>query len=107
MEQRLTNPIQIRMGGYGPATTGFSRALKFFGDRLAQQFGDRVAIKCVWNIMDLGYRAEDVRWLVEYGLLTLGYMCTAILPWLPRGYGFLPTPRFIAVHGSSLQYNLR
>ena len=30
----MTDPIQIRMGGYGPATTGFSRALKFVGDHL-------------------------------------------------------------------------
>ena len=26
--------IQIRMGGYGPPTTGFSKSLKFIGDRL-------------------------------------------------------------------------
>jgi hypothetical protein len=30
----MTDPIQIRMGGYGPATTGFSRALKHIGERL-------------------------------------------------------------------------
>src|ERR1700731_1055235 len=69
----MSDPIQIRMGGYGPSTTGFSRALKLIGDRLAAQFGDRVDIKYVWNIMDLGYRAEDILWLVEHGLLTLGY----------------------------------
>src|SRR5690242_14269730 len=69
--------IQIRMGGYGPATTGFSRALKLIGDRLAAQFGDRVEIRYVWNIMDLGYRAEDILWLVEGGLLTLGYQSTS------------------------------
>src|SRR5262252_5419962 len=57
--------IQIRMGGYGPSTTGFSRALKLIGDRLTAQFGDRIDIKYVWNIMDLGYRAEDILWLVE------------------------------------------
>ena len=41
----MANPIPIRMGGYGPPTTGFSRALKFIGDRLAAQFGDRLDIK--------------------------------------------------------------
>jgi len=71
--------IQIRMGGYGPATTGFSRALKRIGDRLAAQFGDRLDIKYVWNIMDLGYRAEDILWLVEHGLLTLGYQSSSYL----------------------------
>src|ERR1700693_5027969 len=39
----MSNPIHIRMGGYGPATTGFSRALKLIGDRLAGQIGGPVA----------------------------------------------------------------
>ena len=30
----MAKAIQIRMGGYGPATTGFSKSLKFIGDRL-------------------------------------------------------------------------
>src|SRR6202140_4508195 len=76
---RMGNPTQIRMGGYGPSTTGFSRALKLIGDRLTAQFGDRVDIKYVWNIMDLGYRAEDILWLVEHGLLTLGYQSSSYL----------------------------
>src|ERR1700741_2205903 len=70
---------QIRMGGYGPATTGFSRALKLMGDQLQAEFGDRVSVKYVWNIMDLGYRAEDILWLVEHGLLTLGYQSSSYL----------------------------
>src|SRR5688572_28321448 len=61
----MSRPVQIRMGGYGPATTGFSKALKFVGDRLERQFGDRIDVKYVWNIMDFGYRAEDILWLVE------------------------------------------
>ena len=64
----MSKPTQIRMGGYGPATTGFSRALKLIGDRLTAAFGDRLDVKYVWNIMDLGYRAEDILWLVEDGL---------------------------------------
>jgi tripartite ATP-independent transporter DctP family solute receptor len=75
----MAKSIQIRMGGYGPATTGFSRALKFIGDRLTAQFGDRIEVKYVWNIMDLGYRAEDILWLVEHGLLTLGYQSSSYL----------------------------
>jgi TRAP-type C4-dicarboxylate transport system substrate-binding protein len=72
-------PIQIRMGGYGPATTGFSKSLTFIGDRLEKQFGDRVDIKYVWNVMDFGYRAEDILWLVESGVLTLGYQSSSYL----------------------------
>src|SRR5262249_7824099 len=73
-------PVQIRIGGYGPASTGFSRALKLIGDRLTAEFGDRVDVKYVWNIMGLGYRAEDILWLVEHGLLTLGYQSSSYLP---------------------------
>ncbi len=65
------------MGGYGPPKTSFSRALKFIGDRLASEIGDRVDVKYVWNIMDLGYRGEDILWLVESGVLSLGYQSTS------------------------------
>ncbi len=75
----MAKAIQIRMGGYGPATTGFSRSLKFIGDKLVEQFGEGVDIKYVWNIMDFGYRAEDILWLVEHGLLTLGYQSSSYL----------------------------
>jgi TRAP-type transport system periplasmic protein len=75
----MPNPIQIRMGGYGPASTGFSRALKRIGDRLTAEFGERVEVKYVWNIMELGYCAEDILWLVEHGLLTLGYQSSSYL----------------------------
>jgi TRAP-type C4-dicarboxylate transport system substrate-binding protein len=75
----MTRPIPIRMGGYGPATTSFSRGLKLIGDRLTAEFGDAVDVKYVWNIMDLGYRAEDILWLVEDGLLTLGYQSSSYL----------------------------
>src|SRR5712691_3607426 len=76
---RMEKRTQIRMGGYGPPTTGFSRALKRIGDRLEAEFGDRVDIKYVWNIMDLGYQAQDILWLVEHGLLTLGYQSSSYL----------------------------
>src|SRR5215468_3855794 len=64
-------PITIRMAGYGPPDTGFSRALK--------RFGNQIDVKYVWNIMDFGYRAEDILWLVESGILTLGYQSSSYL----------------------------
>jgi TRAP-type C4-dicarboxylate transport system substrate-binding protein len=88
----MSDPIQIRMGGYGPATTGFSRALKRIGERLEQQFGDRVQVKYVWNIMDFGYRAEDILWLVENGLLTLGYQSSSYLTDRVPELGFVDLP---------------
>jgi TRAP-type transport system periplasmic protein len=75
----MANPIIIRMGGYGPPTTGFSRAMKLTGDKLVAQFGDRIDVKYAWNIMDLGYKAEEIVWLVESGLLTLGYQSSSYL----------------------------
>jgi TRAP-type transport system periplasmic protein len=88
----MSEPIQIRMGGYGPATTGFSRALKLIGDRLEAEFGGRVQVKYVWNIMDLGYRAEDILWLVEHGLLTLGYQSSSYLTDRVPALGFVDLP---------------
>lgn len=73
------SPIQIRMGGYGPASTGFSKALKFIGDKIAAEFGGQVDIKYVWNIMEFGYRSEDILWLVESGVLSLGYQSSSYL----------------------------
>ena len=75
----MTKPIQIRMGGYGPSTTWFSQALKFIGDRITAAFGSDVDVKYVWNIMDFGYRADDILWLVESGVLTLGYQSSSYL----------------------------
>ena len=88
----MAKPIQIRMGGYGPATTGFSKSLKFIGERLAQQFGDRIDVKYVWNVMDFGYRAEEILWLVESGVLTLGYQSSSYLTDRVPELGFVDLP---------------
>lgn len=72
-------PIRIVMGGYGPATTGFSVALKQIGDRLEAKFGDEVEVKYVYNIMDVGYQGQDILWLVENGILTLGYQSSSYM----------------------------
>ncbi len=88
----MTEAIKIRMGGYGPATTGFSKALKFIGDRLAARFGDRIAIDYVWNIMDHGYKAEDILKLVESGEMTLGYQSSSYLTDRVPELGFVDLP---------------
>ena len=86
------DPITIRMAGYGPPDTGFSRALKRIGEHLQQRFGDQVDIKYVWNIMDFGYRAEDILWLVESGVLTLGYQSSSYLTDRVPALGFVDLP---------------
>jgi TRAP-type C4-dicarboxylate transport system substrate-binding protein len=92
----MARPIEIRMGGYGPATTGFSRSIKRIGDRLTARFGEAIDIKYVWNVMDLGYRAEDILWLVEHGLLTLGYQSSSYLTERVPDLGFVDLPFLFA-----------
>ena len=88
--------IPIRMGGYGPPTTGFSRSLKFIGDGLMKQFGDRVDIKYLWNVMDFGYKAEEIVWLVESGVLSLGYQSSSYLTDRMPELGFVDLPFLFA-----------
>ena len=92
----MSKPIQIRMGGYGPPSTGFSKALQFIGDKLQARFGDQVDIKYVWNIMDLGFKAEDILWLVENGLLSLGYQSSSYLTDRVPELGFVDLPFLFA-----------
>jgi TRAP-type transport system periplasmic protein len=66
-------PFRIVMGGYSPSTTAFSLALLRIGNRLKAKFGDEVDIKYVYNVLDLGYREDDLNWMVDSGVLTLAY----------------------------------
>ncbi len=88
----MSDPYQIRLGGYGPPTTSFSRSLKLIGDRMAEQFGDDVDIKYVYNIMDLGYKGEDILWLTEHGLLTITYQSSSYLTDRVPELGFVDLP---------------
>jgi TRAP-type C4-dicarboxylate transport system substrate-binding protein len=92
----MTDPISIRMGGYGPPTTSFSRGLKLIGDTLEAKFGDRVRVHYAWNIMDFGYRAEEILWLVEHGVLTLGYQSSSYLTDRVGELGFVDLPFLFA-----------
>jgi TRAP-type C4-dicarboxylate transport system substrate-binding protein len=88
----MSNPVKIRMGGYGPPTTSFSRSLKLIGDTLSAAFRDRVEVDYVWNIMDSGHRAEDILWLVENGEITLGYQSSSYLTDRVPELGFVDLP---------------
>src|SRR6185312_16779956 len=88
----MSKPIRIRMGGYGPPTTGFSKSLKFIGDRLESQFGNDVAVEYVFNIMDHGHKAEDILTLVENGEITLGYQSSSYLTDRVPELGFVDLP---------------
>ncbi|MFZ0355210.1 MAG: TRAP transporter substrate-binding protein [Pseudolabrys sp.] len=88
----MSKPIQIRMGGYGPPNTGFSKSLKFIGDKLEAQFGKDVAIEYVFNIMDHGHKAEDILTFVENGEMTLGYQSSSYLTDRVPELGFVDLP---------------
>jgi len=88
----MDEPIKIRMGGYGPPTTSFSRGLKLIGDTMAAAFGDRISVTYVWNIMNFGYRAEEILTLVEDGILTLGYQSSSYLSDRVGELGFADLP---------------
>ena len=88
----MPEPIAIRMAGYGPPTTSFSRSLKLIGDTLAAQFGDRIKVDYVWNIMDHGRRAEEILALVENGDMTLGYQSSSYLTDRVPELGFVDLP---------------
>ncbi|MDI1345975.1 MAG: TRAP transporter substrate-binding protein [Pseudolabrys sp.] len=89
-------PIKIIMGGYGPATTGFSKSLKFIGDKLEAEFGGRIAIEYIWNVMDHGHKAEDILTLVESGEITLGYQSSSYLTDRVPELGFVDLPFLFA-----------
>ena len=92
----MSAPIHICMAGYGPPSTGFSKALKFIGDKLQAEFGDGVAIDYVWNIMDRGHKAEDILTLVESGEMTLGYQSSSYLTDRVPELGFVDLPFLFA-----------
>ncbi len=75
----MSEPIQIRMGGYGPPTTTCSRGLKIMGERLEAEFGKTIDVKTIWNVMDFGYKGGDLLWMAEHGILTLAYQSTSYL----------------------------
>ena len=92
----MSDPIRICMAGYGPPSTGFSKALQFIGDRLAAAFGTRVAVDYVFNIMDHGHKAEDILTLVENGEMTLGYQSSSYLTDRVPELGFVDLPFLFA-----------
>ena len=73
-------PNRIRMGGYSPSTTSFSRGLKRIGDRLEAGFGRELNVDYLYNVLEIGYGGGDLRWLVDAGMLTVGYATITDVP---------------------------
>jgi len=88
----VSKSYQIRFGGYGPPDTSFSQALRKIGDRLEAKFGQDVDIKYIYNIMDLGFKGEDILWLTEQGFLTVSYQSSSYLTDRVPELGFVDLP---------------
>ena len=84
--------FQIIFAGYGPENTSFSKSLKIMGDKISTLFPDLVDVKYVYNIMDLGYKAEDILWMTDQGILTVAYQSTSYLTDDVPELGFVDLP---------------
>src|SRR6188508_3337745 len=89
---KMTAPIQIKMSGYGPPSTGFSKSLVFIGDRIKAKFVGDVAVDYTFNVMDHGHKAEDILTLVEDGTFTMGYQSSSYLTDRVPELGFVDLP---------------
>ena len=88
----MSQKYVFRLGGYGPPTTSFSQALSYIGGKLEEAYGDDVEVKYVFNVMDVGYRADQILDLVEDGFLTLGYQSSSYLTHRVPELGFVDLP---------------
>ncbi len=84
--------FQIIFAGYGPENTSFSKSLKIMGDKISNLFPDLVDVQYVYNVMDLGYKSEDILWMTDQGILTVTYQSTSYLTDDVPELGFVDLP---------------
>ena len=70
---RIESARRIVIAGHAQPMTSFSHGLNVIGDQLTATSDERIDVKYVYNIVDLGYSGEDLTWLVESQILTLAY----------------------------------
>lgn len=75
----MADPVHIRFAGYSPLHTSHSRAALRFGETMRARLGEEIKIDHFWNVLDFGYKAEDLLAMVECGLLTMCYFSTSYL----------------------------
>ena len=87
----MKNQSHIRFGGYSPPETTHSQASLFFKKAITKE--DRsFKIELFWNILDFGYRAEDLLSMVESGILTMCYFSTSYLTERIKELGIIDLP---------------
>ncbi len=75
----MAGTTHIRLGGYSPPETSHSRAAVRFREALAERAGAAAEVDIFWNVLDFGYRADDLLSMVECGMLTMCYFSTSYL----------------------------
>ncbi len=75
----VSSADQDRHGRLWAAHYRLQQSLKLIGNALEAEFHDRIAIEYIWNVMDHGYKAEEILTLVESGKITLGYQSSSYL----------------------------
>ena len=73
----MSENIKIRLGGYSPPDSTHSRAAVHFKESLEKRLGEIDTVELFWNVLDFGYRADDLLSMVECGLLTMCYFSTS------------------------------
>ena len=62
------------------------------GDKISALFPDLVDVQYVYNVMDLGYKSEDILWMTDQGILTVTYQSTSYLTDDVPELGFVDLP---------------
>ena len=75
----MSEPLQVRLGGYAPANSTHGRALDRISAELTAALGDQVVVEIDYNILDSGRPIQDLLADVESGALTLCFFSTAYI----------------------------
>lgn len=75
----MSEPVKIRFVGYSPPDSTHSLAALHFKESLQQKAGKAVQVDLFWNVLDFGYKLEDLMSMVECGLITMCYLSTSYL----------------------------
>ena len=73
-------PGRVRLAGYSPSTTSFSRGLSHIGERIQTEAGDGIDVDYLYNVLEIGYGGGDLSWLVDAGVLTMAYATITDVP---------------------------
>ena len=88
----MTEPIDIRFGGYQPPTSVHNKAAEVFGKALAARLGDALTFHLEGNIIASGHQAVDLLRLVESGDLTMCYFSASYLAERIPAFALLDLP---------------